>query len=274
MFAPHYARPLVRGCGARPAPRPAPRRAADGRAVAELLPGEDFAVLEYAGGWAWGYCRRRPCRRLCRGDRARRSDRADPHRLRDNAPRSPPDGRITSPIIAQPADGRAAARRTSSGACLDHRIWLRRRSAICGRSTTMRTIRCVVAERLIGAPWLDRRPHARTASTRRASSSCALGLVRPARAASARPARAPLGETLPDGAPRRAAATSSSFERRRRADDRRSADDPRQPRRRQGHGRAGRRSRRRASGAACRSERLHSGPETSSLRPHRQGRGR
>jgi cell wall-associated NlpC family hydrolase len=37
IFAPHYARPLIR--------------------VSELLPGEDFAVLEYAGGRAWGYCR-------------------------------------------------------------------------------------------------------------------------------------------------------------------------------------------------------------------------
>lgn len=24
--------------------------------VSELLPGEEFAVLEYAGGWAWGFC--------------------------------------------------------------------------------------------------------------------------------------------------------------------------------------------------------------------------
>ncbi len=28
-----------------------------GEAVSELLPGEEFAVLEYAGGLAWGYCR-------------------------------------------------------------------------------------------------------------------------------------------------------------------------------------------------------------------------
>ena len=33
-----------------------PRPAAEGDAVSELLPGENFAVLEYAGGWAWGYC--------------------------------------------------------------------------------------------------------------------------------------------------------------------------------------------------------------------------
>jgi hypothetical protein len=56
IFAPHYARPLFRACG--PAPgvvRAVP--AADSEAVAELAPGEGFAVLEYAGGWAWGYIR-------------------------------------------------------------------------------------------------------------------------------------------------------------------------------------------------------------------------
>jgi hypothetical protein len=54
LFAPHYARPLVRACGARPAflyATPSDRQ----DAASELLPGEHFAVLEYAGGWAWGY---------------------------------------------------------------------------------------------------------------------------------------------------------------------------------------------------------------------------
>ncbi len=55
IIAPHYARPLTRSCGPRPAavwqnPR------TEGDAVTEILPGEDFFVLEYAGGWAWGYC--------------------------------------------------------------------------------------------------------------------------------------------------------------------------------------------------------------------------
>jgi hypothetical protein len=56
IFAPHYARPMLRGCGASPIAilsRPIP----DANTVSELLPGEDFAVLEYAGGRAWGYCR-------------------------------------------------------------------------------------------------------------------------------------------------------------------------------------------------------------------------
>ena len=56
IFAPHYARPLFRACGPAAAPvRAAP--AADAEAVAALAPGDEFAVLEYAGGWAWGYIR-------------------------------------------------------------------------------------------------------------------------------------------------------------------------------------------------------------------------
>jgi hypothetical protein len=56
VLAPHYARPLPRACGSRHTPIwPHPR--AEGDAVSELLPGEDFQVLEYAAGWAWGYCR-------------------------------------------------------------------------------------------------------------------------------------------------------------------------------------------------------------------------
>ncbi|HEX8526429.1 NlpC/P60 family protein, partial [Allosphingosinicella sp.] len=54
IIAPHYARPLTRACGIREAllwPDPL----AEGEPVSELLPGEAFAVLEYSGGWAWGY---------------------------------------------------------------------------------------------------------------------------------------------------------------------------------------------------------------------------
>ena len=54
MIAPHYARPLIRACGPHVAPlreKPDPEAAA----ASELLPGEEFAVLEYSGGWAWGY---------------------------------------------------------------------------------------------------------------------------------------------------------------------------------------------------------------------------
>jgi cell wall-associated NlpC family hydrolase len=56
VIAPHYARPLMRTCGIRPAlMRYKPSD--DGVIGSELLPGEQFAVLEIAGGWAWGYSR-------------------------------------------------------------------------------------------------------------------------------------------------------------------------------------------------------------------------
>lgn len=54
MIAPHYARPLIRACGIHAAPL-RERPDADAEPVSELLPGEEFAVLEYSGGWAWGY---------------------------------------------------------------------------------------------------------------------------------------------------------------------------------------------------------------------------
>jgi hypothetical protein len=56
LFAPHYARPMMRSCGARATflrYKPAP----DAVIGSELLPGEGFAVLELSGEWAWGYCR-------------------------------------------------------------------------------------------------------------------------------------------------------------------------------------------------------------------------
>ena len=55
VLAPHYARALPRACGSRET-YVWPGSSAEGEAISELLPGEDFAVLEYAGGWAWGYC--------------------------------------------------------------------------------------------------------------------------------------------------------------------------------------------------------------------------
>jgi hypothetical protein len=55
LFAPHYARPLRRACGLIPAPVHAePSDFAE--PVSELLPGEEFAVLDITAGWAWGYC--------------------------------------------------------------------------------------------------------------------------------------------------------------------------------------------------------------------------
>ena len=56
LFAPHYARPVTRLCGPRASAvreRPCP----EAEAVAPLQPGEEFAMLDLAGGWAWGYRR-------------------------------------------------------------------------------------------------------------------------------------------------------------------------------------------------------------------------
>jgi hypothetical protein len=55
VMASHYARVLIRSCGPR-ATLVWSEPASTGSAVSELLPGEDFAVLEYTGRWAWGYC--------------------------------------------------------------------------------------------------------------------------------------------------------------------------------------------------------------------------
>jgi len=56
LFAPHYAEALTRACGVIPTMvREGPSDGAE--AVSQLLPGEEFAVLDITGGWAWGYCR-------------------------------------------------------------------------------------------------------------------------------------------------------------------------------------------------------------------------
>ena len=53
LFAPHYAAPMLRAatCSAmiRNAPDP------DSEAASQILPGEEFAVVDIAGDWAWGY---------------------------------------------------------------------------------------------------------------------------------------------------------------------------------------------------------------------------
>jgi len=56
LFAPHYARPRIRRLTALSAPLRANPKLQAG-AVSELLMGEEFAVVDVAGGWAWGYCR-------------------------------------------------------------------------------------------------------------------------------------------------------------------------------------------------------------------------
>ena len=62
-------------------------------------------------------------------------------------------GSITAADHRVAADGRAAAR-PRGGRLPRDRIWLRRARAICGRIGDYESDPVVVAERLIGAPWL------------------------------------------------------------------------------------------------------------------------
>lgn len=56
LFAPHYARPVTRTCAIDVVVRSAPSDQAD--AVYEMILGEEFALLDVTGGWAWGYRRK------------------------------------------------------------------------------------------------------------------------------------------------------------------------------------------------------------------------
>jgi hypothetical protein len=56
LFAPHYARPVTWRCGPAASPvRLSPRL--DSEPVTELAAGDEFAVLDIAGEWVWGYRR-------------------------------------------------------------------------------------------------------------------------------------------------------------------------------------------------------------------------
>ena len=54
LFAPHYAVPMIRSCIA-PSAMMHEQADADSTGISELIYGEDFAVLDVAGKWAWGY---------------------------------------------------------------------------------------------------------------------------------------------------------------------------------------------------------------------------
>jgi cell wall-associated NlpC family hydrolase len=54
LFAPHYVRPEPVCCAALSVPMRA-RPSAEAPAVSQLIHGEGFALLDQAGGWAWGY---------------------------------------------------------------------------------------------------------------------------------------------------------------------------------------------------------------------------
>jgi hypothetical protein len=150
IFAPHYARPLPRGCGSHAA-RVWPSPAAAGEAVSELLPGEEFAVLEYAGGWAWGFCAADHVvgyvEAIALADPA-----AATHLVCEKSAPVTPDDEVSSPVIAHlPMGSRLHGR--EAGACLVTEYG-------CVPLSHLRRIDdrepdpVVVAERLIGAPYL------------------------------------------------------------------------------------------------------------------------
>ena len=55
LFAPHYAAPMARSAISSTMIRSAPD--AGSQASSQLLAGEDFAVVDMSGGWAWGFSR-------------------------------------------------------------------------------------------------------------------------------------------------------------------------------------------------------------------------
>ncbi len=150
VIAPHYARHLLRGCGSRavfvwPNPR------TEGDPVSELLPGEHFEVLEYAGGWAWG---------SCAGDgivgyveAIALTDPVSPtHIVCEKSAPVAADAGIMSPVLAHlPMGSRLSGE--GQGSCLSTEFG-------CVSSSHLRRIDehdedpVVVAERLIGTPYL------------------------------------------------------------------------------------------------------------------------
>lgn len=120
--------------------------------LSQLLPGEDFAVLEYAGGWAWGYC-------VADGvvgyvEAIALAEPIAPTHIvcERNAPVSA-DDRVTSPLLASMPMG-ARLHGEACGACLTTEYG-------CVSLAHLRRIDdhehdpVVVAERLLGAPFLQ-----------------------------------------------------------------------------------------------------------------------
>lgn len=149
IFAPHYARPLPRACGSHAAPvRPSP--AGEGDAVSELLPGEAFSVLEYAGGLAWGYCAADHVvgyvEAIALVDPAETT-----HLVCERSAPVATDGAVTAPVIATlPMGSRLHGRESGASLVTEYG---------CVPLSHLRRIGdpepdpVIVAERLLGAPY-------------------------------------------------------------------------------------------------------------------------
>ena len=194
VFAPHYARPLPRSCGSH-AVFVRPRPSAEAEAVSELLPGEGFAVLEYAGGWAWGFCMADHVVGYVEAI-ALADPIAPTHIVCEQSAPVAADEKIMSPVIATlPMGARLHGR--LSGPCLATEYGF----------VSLAHLRPIdeaepdpvlVAERLIGAPYL---PGGRTAQ---GIDACALVQLALAMSGLAAPRLldqlAEIGERVPDGA--------------------------------------------------------------------------
>lgn len=150
VLAPHYARPLSRACGSRPA-WIRTQATAEGEALSELLPGERFDVLEYAAGWAWGYSA--VDRIVGYAEAIALADLAVPtHIVCERCAPVMPDGRVTSSVLASLPMG-SRLHGEEHGACLTTEYG-------CVPLSHLRRIEdhdedpVIVAERLIGAPFL------------------------------------------------------------------------------------------------------------------------
>jgi hypothetical protein len=150
IIAPHYARPSIRSCGAHSA---YVRETGDAEAeiVTELLPGEEFAVLEYAAGWGWGYGVADHVVGYVEAI-ALTDPSAPTHLVCERCAPVAADDRITSPVLASLPMG-ARLHGEEHGACLSTEYG-------CVSLSHLRPVAehdedpVVVAERLIGTPWL------------------------------------------------------------------------------------------------------------------------
>jgi hypothetical protein len=118
--------------------------------VSELLPGEEFAVLEYAGGWAWGFCRADHVvgyvETIALADRSLTT-----HIVCEKCAPVTADGGIAASVLAYLPMG-SRLHGTERGACLITEYG-------CVPLSHLRPVEehdedpVVVAERLIGVPW-------------------------------------------------------------------------------------------------------------------------
>lgn len=194
VLAPHYARGLMRGCGAYAAlVRVAPDDDAD--ALSELLPGESFAVLEYAAGWAWGYCAADHVVGYVETIALADLNVAT-HIVCEKCAPVAADDRITSPVLASLPMG-ARLQGVEQGACLTTEYGCVPLSHL-RRAEDHDDDPVVVAERLIGVPY--------RAGGRTWNGVDAPGLVQLAISLCGLPAPhlpeqlARLGQSVPDGA--------------------------------------------------------------------------